>query len=109
MARPARQSKPTGARTGADSGADAEAGEISGMRYEQALSELESIVQRVEDGELPLEEGIKAHRRALLLLRHCEGILDAAQARIEEISGDSLADPNDDDDDADDGRAGSRE
>lgn len=70
--------------------ADKEAEAISSMRYEEALEELESLVQRVEDGQLPLEEGVDAHRRAILLLRHCEGILDAAQARIEEISGSEL-------------------
>ncbi len=84
MSKPSKSSKTQGA-------GDAEAEAISAMRYEEALAELESLVARVEDGEMPLEEGIEAHRRAVLLLRHCEGILAAAQARIEEIGGGELA------------------
>lgn len=68
----------------------AEMAAISALSYEDALEQLESLVRQVEDGELSLEEGIAAHRRAVLLLRHCEQILDRAQVQIEEISGRDL-------------------
>lgn len=84
MSKPAKPSKPPPE-------SDAEAKAIVGLRYEEAMEELEAIVERVEEGQLPLEDGIKAHRRAILLLRHCEGLLDAAQAKVEEISGGDLA------------------
>lgn len=73
--------------TDCDSGT---AGSVASLSYEEALTELETLVQQVEDGSLSLEAGIQAHRRAVLLLKHCEGILNAAQAQIEEISGRDL-------------------
>jgi len=91
----ARQPKSSRAQESGASGATAadpaETAAIAALSYEQALEELESLVQRVEDGELSLEDGIGAHRRAVLLLRHCEQILDRAQAQVEEISGRDLA------------------
>lgn len=69
---------------------DDEAASVATLSYEAALAELEELVQKVEDGSLSLEEGIRAHRRATLLLRHCESILNAAQAQIEEIAGRDL-------------------
>jgi len=63
---------------------------VEELTYEAAIAELEALVQQVEDGSLSLEAGIQAHRRAVSLLRHCESILNAAQAQIEAISGREL-------------------
>jgi len=71
---------------------------IAGMPYETALAELESLVQQVEDGSLSLEAGIQSHRRAVLLLKHCESILNAAQAQIEQIAGRDLPPASDEPD-----------
>lgn len=69
---------------------DAECAEVAALSYEAALEQLESLVGQVEDGTLSLEAGIKAHRRALLLLKHCEAILNAAQSQVEELAGRDL-------------------
>jgi exodeoxyribonuclease VII small subunit len=60
--------------------------------FETALAELEAIVAKMEDGKLPLEESLAAYQRGVELLRHCEGKLSAAQARISVLEGDVLKD-----------------
>ena len=72
--------------------------------FEQALNELEEIVQALEDGALPLEALVSKYERGAGLLKLCRQRLDAAQQRIELITRDaagvialSSADTRDDD------------
>ncbi|MFZ0500683.1 MAG: exodeoxyribonuclease VII small subunit [Steroidobacteraceae bacterium] len=51
--------------------------------FEQALAELESLVERLERGDLPLDEALKTFERGVELTRHCQGSLKAAQQRVE--------------------------
>ena len=60
--------------------------------FERALEELEAIVAKMEEGKLPLEESLAAYQRGAELLRHCEGKLSAAQARISILEGEVLKD-----------------
>ncbi|HET7546797.1 MAG TPA: exodeoxyribonuclease VII small subunit [Usitatibacter sp.] len=60
--------------------------------FEQALAELESLVARMEDGKLPLEESLAAYRRGAELVRFCESRLADAQARIAILEGETLRD-----------------
>ena len=62
--------------------------------FEQALAELESLVQRMEDGKLPLEESLAAYQRGAELIRYCESKLSDAQARIAILDGEVLRDFN---------------
>ncbi len=62
------------------------------LPFEKALEELEALVARMEDGKLPLEESLAAYQRGAELLRHCEGKLSAAQARISVLEGEVLKD-----------------
>jgi len=64
----------------------------SDMPFEKALEELEAIVAKMEEGKLPLEESLAAYQRGAELLRHCEGKLSAAQARIAILEGEVLKD-----------------
>ena len=54
--------------------------------FEQALEELEQIVTDVEEGSIPLEESIDKYARGMKLIRHCRGILEQAEKRIETIN-----------------------
>jgi exodeoxyribonuclease VII small subunit len=63
-----------------------------GITFEQALAELESLVARMEDGQLPLEESLAAYQRGAELIRFCESKLTDAQARIAVLDGDTLRD-----------------
>ncbi len=65
---------------------------VQGLTFEQALEELESLVARMEDGKLPLEESLAAYQRGAELIRFCEGKLGDAQARIAVLDGETLRD-----------------
>lgn len=56
---------------------------ISKLKYEAALGELEQVVQRMEGGQLPLEEAIAAYRRGSELLRRCQQLLSDAEHKIQ--------------------------
>lgn len=60
--------------------------------FEQALAELETLVARMEDGKLPLEESLAAYQRGAELVRFCESRLADAQARIAILDGETLRD-----------------
>jgi len=51
--------------------------------FEQALAELESLVERLERGDLPLDEALKTFERGVELTRQCQTVLQAAQQRVE--------------------------
>ncbi|MGH8171299.1 MAG: exodeoxyribonuclease VII small subunit [Steroidobacteraceae bacterium] len=53
------------------------------LEFEQALAELESLVTRLERGDLPLDEALKTFERGVELGRHCQDALKAAQQRVE--------------------------
>lgn len=51
--------------------------------FERSLSELESLVERLERGDLPLEEALQTFERGVELTRHCQSSLKAAQQKVE--------------------------
>ena len=51
--------------------------------FEQALAELEQLVETLEHGDLPLDEALRRFERGVELTRHCQGALKAAQQRVE--------------------------
>jgi exodeoxyribonuclease VII small subunit len=53
--------------------------------FEQALSELESLVEQLESGELSLDLSLKQFKRGVELTRRCQGILDLAQQTVEQL------------------------
>ena len=63
-----------------------------GLTFEKALEELETLVARMEDGKLPLEESLAAYQRGAELIKFCESKLADAQARIAILDGDTLRD-----------------
>jgi exodeoxyribonuclease VII small subunit len=62
-----------------------EPADVTGMSFEQALAELEQIVARLESGQAPLDDSIKMYERGALLKAHCEGRLEAARLKVEQI------------------------
>lgn len=59
---------------------------IESLTYEQAFSELQSIVERMEGEQQPLEETVKLYERGQVLARHCADLLDHAELRIKELN-----------------------
>lgn len=65
--------------------------ESAELTYEQAVEQLEDLVERIESGQIGLEESIAAYERGAGLIARCREILDKAELRIEELSAKDLA------------------
>ncbi len=59
--------------------------DIAALSFEDALKELEAIVQQLERGQVKLDEAITAYERGALLKRHCEQKLAEAKMKVEKI------------------------
>ena len=70
-------------------------------KFEEAMTELEDVVERLEGGDIPLEASLAAFERGVALVRLLHARLDAVQARIEELTrnerGEIVTKPLDDD------------
>jgi exodeoxyribonuclease VII small subunit len=60
--------------------------DIGRLSFEQAIKELGGIVQKIEQGEIPLQDSLSQYERGMALIKHCRGILQKAEKRIEKIS-----------------------
>ena len=58
--------------------------------FEDSLKELETIVERMESGELSLEDSLTAFERGTLLSKRCQQALDAAGKRVEILTARSV-------------------
>ena len=58
---------------------------VKDMAFETAFAELEEIVQRLESGDLTLEEAISLYERGQALAHHCQDRLDRAELRITQL------------------------
>ncbi|HEY4113644.1 MAG TPA: exodeoxyribonuclease VII small subunit [Rhizomicrobium sp.] len=58
---------------------------IERMSFEAAMRELESIVAKLEQGEIDLEDSIVLYERGQALKAHCEQKLKSAESRLEKI------------------------
>ena len=63
--------------------------DIGQMPFERAIEELESIVKRLEEGKVPLEESVTIYERGEALKRRCEELLRQAEARVDKITTDA--------------------
>ena len=61
---------------------------MSDIKFEDALLRLEEIVDRLETGELPLEDSLKVFEEGVALARHCSKYLEEAEKRIELLTKD---------------------
>lgn len=58
---------------------------IESLSFEQAMQELETLVRRLEEGRLPLEEAIQAYEKGTALKNHCQAKLQAAKLKVDQI------------------------
>ena len=61
--------------------------------FEQALEALETLVERLEKGELTLEESLKLYEEGIRLSRLCHGKLEEAEGKIEMLLKDARGEP----------------
>ncbi len=62
-------------------------GEMADLTFEQAFQQLEEVVQKLEAGDLSLEESLALFERGMLLARLCESKLDEAEQKVSQIVG----------------------
>lgn len=55
------------------------------LSFEQALAELEGIIDRIQNGEIGLEESLAEYERAAGLLKRCRSVLDATEQKVEKL------------------------
>jgi exodeoxyribonuclease VII small subunit len=55
--------------------------------FEQAVQALEKIIERIESGEIGLEQSITEYERGVALIKRCREVLDRAEQRVEELTG----------------------
>jgi exodeoxyribonuclease VII small subunit len=67
--------------------------DVKKLSFERAIEELETIVKRLEDGKVPLEESVAIYERGEALKRRCEELLRQAEARVEKITLDAQGKP----------------
>ncbi|MBW3624977.1 MAG: exodeoxyribonuclease VII small subunit [Armatimonadetes bacterium] len=67
------------------------------LPFEEAVAQLEAVVRELEAGEISLEAALARFEEGVRLSRHCIGILDSAQGRIErltaELNGEPILEP----------------
>ena len=59
--------------------------DLSKLTFEQALEQLEKIVDRLERGDVALDESIKIYEQGEALKKHCATLLQAAEDKVEKI------------------------
>lgn len=74
---------------------------IGELGFEEAIRSLTDIVEKIESGDTPLQSSLEQYEKGMALIKHCRGILQSAEKRIEKISADSTSDEPDDTDEPD--------
>ena len=63
---------------------------VEDLSYEEALAELEGIVESLEAEQNPLEESMRLFERGQALVLRCGGLLESAQLKVQKLAGESL-------------------
>lgn len=66
---------------------------VSEMSFEQAMKELESVVDKLEHGDVPLDASIALYERGAALKKRCEDELKRAEEKVAAIKLDSEGNP----------------
>ncbi|MEM1329705.1 MAG: exodeoxyribonuclease VII small subunit [Planctomycetota bacterium] len=79
--------------------------EEAALGFEQAMEQLESLIERIESGEIGLEASIHEYERGTRLVARCREVLDAAELKIEQIDAATLESDSSGEGSADDVRS----
>ena len=72
-------------QTATSSSLEAERQRISALPFDKALAEFKAVVEKLESGNLPLEESIALFEQGVLLQRRCERMLSEAELRFQRL------------------------
>ena len=56
------------------------------LTFEEAMAQLDELVSRMEDGELSLDDSLKAFERGVMLTRKCQEALSQAELRVKTLT-----------------------
>jgi exodeoxyribonuclease VII small subunit len=65
---------------------------VEDLTYEEAFAELEAIVGKLEEEQNPLDEAISLFERGQALVKRCSELLEGAELKVSELSGNQLSD-----------------
>ncbi len=57
--------------------------------FEESYKMLEQVIQKLEEGELPLDESVALYEKGISLVRHCEQQLEQAELRVSQLLSDA--------------------
>ena len=63
---------------------------VEELSYEEALAELEGIVESLEGEQNPLEESMKLFERGQALVTYCGALLESAQLKVQKLVGETI-------------------
>lgn len=63
---------------------------VEELSYEEAYQQLDQIVSVLESGEYPLDVSLRLFERGQTLARYCSDVLDKAELKVQQVSGESL-------------------
>ncbi|WP_299652200.1 exodeoxyribonuclease VII small subunit [uncultured Jannaschia sp.] len=67
--------------------------DVNTMSFEQAIAELERVVNQLDRGDVPLDESIKLYERGAALKARCDAKLKEAEEKVEQITLDAGGNP----------------
>ena len=67
--------------------------DINELSFETAYAELESIITKLESGDLPLDDSVTLFERGRQLSEHCQALLDKAELRVSQLTSDGRVEP----------------
>lgn len=56
------------------------------LPFEDALAQIESIIEKIESGEIGLEDSLTEYERGVGLIGHCRAKLDRARSKVEDLT-----------------------
>jgi exodeoxyribonuclease VII small subunit len=65
---------------------------VENLSFEEASSELEALVASLENEQKPLEEAMTMFERGQALIKRCAELLDKAELKVKQLTGDELTD-----------------
>jgi exodeoxyribonuclease VII small subunit len=60
--------------------------DVNKLSFEDSIKRLREIVESIEQGEIALQDSLDQYEQGMALIKHCRGILQQAEKRIEKIS-----------------------
>jgi exodeoxyribonuclease VII small subunit len=67
---------------------------VEELSYEEAFAELDSTVNKLESGQLPLKEALNLFERGQALSKRCAELLDQAELKVRQLTGEEISDPS---------------